>query len=324
MPKLLPITAIPLPIPWPPGPVLVYLVRQDPVTLIDTGLHDQPSWEALADGLRTLGLTVKDIRRILITHAHLDHYGQAARLQAESGAEVFMHPDEAGKVDSPDWWLEGRQLALDDAGAPAELQHQMNRFWERGRGLTLPLTDWRPLRDGDRIAFDGGELEAVHLPGHALGHTGFWERKSGILIGGDHLLDGVTPNPILEPLPPGRDSGTRHAPGRALTLGQFLSSLERAIAMPLSQVYPGHGPVITDHGALARSYIAKHQRRLDTLWQRIAGGATAYALTREFYPRVREFDIFLALSEVLAHLDLLAVQGRATVEAGDSVLFRAV
>lgn len=298
------------------GPVHVYLVRQDPVTLVDTGLHTSDSRAALLDGLRAAGVELKDIRRVLLTHAHMDHYGQAGWVQEVSGAEVFMHPDEVGKAEVPEWWLDGRGQALAAAGVPDETEKLMDHYWRLGRKMAVELGQWQPLADGQKFGFASFELEAVHLPGHALGHTGFWNADHGLLIGGDHLLEGVTPNPIMEPLRPGHPAAVPHAPHRALTLGQFLSALERVAGLPVKRVMPGHGPIIMDHRAVAQTYMAKHERRLGLLAQRIAEGGTAFAITREIYPRVREFDIFLALSEVLAHLDLLVVRGQAAVEPG--------
>jgi len=79
--------------------VHVYVIRQDPVTLIDTGVDIPESREALIDGLKQHGLTARDIRRVLLTHAHVDHMGLAAWVREESGAEIWLHPDEAGKGD---------------------------------------------------------------------------------------------------------------------------------------------------------------------------------------------------------------------------------
>ena len=296
------------------GPVHVYLIRQDPVTLIDTGLHTPESREALLAGLSALDLSVRDIRRVLLTHAHLDHSGQASWIAGESGAEIYLHPDEVGKAEAPDWWQEGRDQVLAEAGVPAETRELMNRFWQMGRRMALPLERWTPLADGQRFAFANGALTALHLPGHALGHTGFYDESSRTLIGGDHLLEKVTPNPIMEPVRPGHPDAVPHAPVRALTLGQFLGALERVSGLEVERVLPGHGPVISDHRAVASAYAAKHEKRLSTILERIGDGRAPWELTREVYPRVREFDLFLALSEVLAHLDLLVVRGLALFE----------
>lgn len=315
MTELLPIHQISLPTPWPAvGPVHVYLIRQEPVTLIDTGLHTPESREALLGGLRDLGLSVRDIKRVLLTHAHMDHAGQAGWIRDESGAELFLHPDEAGKAEMPDWWQKSRDQVLDGAGVPAEARELMERYWKLGQRLALPMGNWTPLSEGQRFAFESGALTAVHLPGHALGHTGLYEAASRTLIGGDHLLEKVTPNPIMEPVRPDHPDAVPHDPIRALTLGQFLAALERVSDMEVERVLPGHGPVILDHRAVAGTYMAKHEKRLGSLTERLGEGRAAWDLTREIYPRVREFDLFLALSEVLAHLDLLVVRGRALFE----------
>ncbi|HYG57007.1 MAG TPA: MBL fold metallo-hydrolase, partial [Symbiobacteriaceae bacterium] len=134
---------IPIPTPWPVvGPIHAYLIKQDPVTLIDTGVNDEPSRAALLAGLQAAGVAVTDIKRILVTHAHLDHMGQAAWLQAESGAEVWVHPDETGKLATPPWWHEGRAVALQHAGVPQETAALMDRYWRTGRRLALPLERW--------------------------------------------------------------------------------------------------------------------------------------------------------------------------------------
>lgn len=315
MATALPIIQISLPTPWPKvGAVHVYLIREDPVTLIDTGLGTPESREALLDGLKRNGIGLRDIKRVLLTHAHLDHFGLAGAIQEEAGAEVWMHPDEEGKAFLTPWWYEGRDAALMQCGVPASSKHGIDELWLLSRRWTHLIHEWRPIADGQRFACDSGVLEAVHLPGHALGHVGFWDAAGGTLVGGDHLLNGITPNPVMEPLAPGRTGGARHAPGRALTLGQFLSSLERVLGMPADQVLPGHGPVILEHRTLAESYIAKHEQRLASFAQRLEDAPTAFTLTQRIYPWVKGFDVFLALSEVVAHLDLLADRGQVLVE----------
>jgi glyoxylase-like metal-dependent hydrolase (beta-lactamase superfamily II) len=316
VPTPLPIHQISLPTPWPAvGPVHVYVVKQDPVTLIDTGVNTPESRTALEDGLRLLGLALRDVRRVLLTHAHLDHYGQAGLVE-DAGAQVLMHPDEAGKAVAPEWWNLGRTRALTEAGVPPETQQLMEHYWQQGRHLALPLHGWEPVADGQRLAFEGGELEAIHLPGHALGHLAYWDEAGQTLVSGDHLLVGVTPNPIMEPLPSGHPAGPPHAPSRALTLGLFLASLARVQQVPAARVLPGHGPTIAEHRAVAAGYMEKHERRLVRLADRLGVGVTPYQVCQELYPRVREWDVFLALSEVQAHLDLLVVRGKAVVEPG--------
>jgi len=322
---MLPIHQISLPTPWPePGPVHVYLIREDPITLVDTGLNTPESRAALEEGLSRLGLTVRDIRRILITHAHVDHVGMANWLALESGAEVYLHPEEAAKLQAPAWWRQTRDDILRAAGVDAVTMGVMDKAWRQGRMIAPPLLAWSPLHDGQRFHFASGELTAIHLPGHALGHVGFYEEASRRLIGGDHLLWRVTPNPIMEPVRPDHPDAVPHDPVRALSLGQFLRSLERVAAMDVAEVLPAHGPVIDDHRAVVAYYQQRHEQRMESYRPRLQHGLTPWELTREIYPWVKGMDMYLAFSTVLAHLDLMVVRGMARFDREDepSIGFR--
>src|SRR3954463_4482620 len=93
--------------PWPVGPVNVYLVDDDPLTLIDVG---QRSPEALADleaGLAAAGRRIEDLERIVLTHQHIDHTGGAAMVAERAGAELCG-------LDSLADWLGRYPASLDD------------------------------------------------------------------------------------------------------------------------------------------------------------------------------------------------------------------
>ncbi|MEZ4769178.1 MAG: MBL fold metallo-hydrolase [Caldilineales bacterium] len=83
---------ITLPTPFAVGPVHVYLAEDDPLTLIDSGPDTEDALAALQAGLAALGYDVSDVRRVVITHSHVDHYGLAHRIAAAGGAEVLAHP----------------------------------------------------------------------------------------------------------------------------------------------------------------------------------------------------------------------------------------
>src|SRR5438309_10042125 len=92
---------VPLTIPTPfyVGDVNVYLIREDPLTLIDVGPKTDGAYSNLVEKLGRVGVRLADIRRIVLTHAHEDHCGLAKRVRDEAKeAEIFVHPWETGHL----------------------------------------------------------------------------------------------------------------------------------------------------------------------------------------------------------------------------------
>jgi glyoxylase-like metal-dependent hydrolase (beta-lactamase superfamily II) len=165
-----------------------------------------------------------------------------------------------------------------------------------------------PVRDGDVFEFRDFMLVAVSLPGHTGGHLGYYEPGSGTLFAGDTLLPHVSPNPLLEP------EGESPVQRRR-SLKQYLESLDKLDALDISIVYPGHGPVITDPKTIIGYMREHHSRRLEVVMECLnAGGKSPYEVSKELYPSVNGYDHFLAVSEVIGHLDVLVEEKRATSE----------
>ncbi len=157
------------------------------------------------------------------------------------------------------------------------------------------------VRDGDTFGFETSdgvfELEALLMPGHTGGHVVYWERETKTLFAGDQLLPDVSPNPLLEP--------SLDEPGqRRRSLEEYLASLERMAGMGIALAYPGHGDPVTDPQALVESTIEHHLKRKAAVAQRLGPrGRTPYEIANEVYPDVTGYDSFLAVSEIVAHLD---------------------
>src|SRR4026208_867230 len=124
------IIPISLPTPFYIGPVNVYLIAEDPLTIIDTGPKTKETIEALRAGLRKAGYLVSDLRRIVLTHAHEDHCGLARSLRDEAkNAEVFVHEWETGHRAGRRRYAEDRRLR-GRAGVPADEVEGMRRSYE--------------------------------------------------------------------------------------------------------------------------------------------------------------------------------------------------
>ncbi|WP_249011210.1 MBL fold metallo-hydrolase [Conexibacter sp. DBS9H8] len=261
------------------------LQTPDGPLLIDCGARG--SEDALDAGLATLDARPS---RVLITHGHIDHWGIATTLTDR----VLAHP---GTLSSLRFASHGPP-ARRPAGWPntRELARAFGGFSELIAGV--PEID--PIHDGDRL----GDWEVLWTPGHDPGHICLYRASDGILLCGDLLLPGYTPN--IQPALDGSDA-----------LDQFLTSLDRIAALPITLVLPAHGPPYSDAGRRANELKVHHIKRLDTLRHALRGGPRTLAeLTTVTFTadHSQPADKMLAHMETYAHLEHLRQQRQANVD----------
>jgi glyoxylase-like metal-dependent hydrolase (beta-lactamase superfamily II) len=317
-PRTLPVRRIEMPTPYAVGPVNAYLIEAEPLTLVDAGINTPAAHNALVIALTSAGYFLESIERVLVTHAHPDHYGLVHVIQESSGATVFFPQREIERVRDRQMLFEVGRLLL-AAGMPLELLFKMDQERRKQPHLGFQHDQVIPVGDGDRFELrgpDGGfELEAMNMPGHTGGHMVYVDRASGTMFAGDQLLPDVSPNPLLEP--------SLDEPGeRRRSLEEYLRSLESMAALELTLAYPGHGDPITDPGALIARTIEHHEKRKATVAGHLGReGKSPYEIASEVYPKLTGYDVFLGVSEVVAHLDLVVDDGNAIVDERDGVTY---
>jgi glyoxylase-like metal-dependent hydrolase (beta-lactamase superfamily II) len=304
------IIPISLPTPFYIGPVNVYLIAADPITLIDTGPKTKEANEALREGLRRAGIRVSDIRRIVLTHAHADHCGLARSLRDEAkDAEVLVHDWETGhRVGRLEY--EPHHALLARAGVPDTEIDTMRKLYEGVRLYADSFNDheYSALRDEAELEFAAGSLRIIHTPGHTPGSCSFVREADRTVIAGDCVLKRVTPNPVLSPDP--IDSSRRFP-----SLAEYLVSLARLRSFAPTLVHGGHGGPVRDFEELFNRYLRAIRERQAQVIRFVAkSSATAWDVAREMFPRADDVHRFLAVSEAVAHLDLAQAEGKIGVE----------
>ena len=308
--KIVPIS---LPTPFYIGPVNVYLIAEDPITIIDTGPKTPEAVDTLRDGLKRAGIAVADIRRIVLTHAHEDHCGLARSLRDEAkDARVFVHGWETGHRAGRLEHEENLRL-LTQAGVPAEEIGMMRRLYESVREYADSLDDdhCSELNDGDELEFETGVWRVVHTPGHTPGSCSFVREADRTVIAGDCVLKRITPNPMLSPDPidPSR---------RFRSLAEYLVSLARVRSFAPTLIYGGHGEPIHDFEEVFNRYVrAIRERQSDVIRLVPKTGATAWEVSRGLFPNTDDLHRFLAVSEAVAHLDQAHSEGKIALEMSD-------
>jgi glyoxylase-like metal-dependent hydrolase (beta-lactamase superfamily II) len=325
-----PVIRIEIPIPFPIRSVNAYFIPDSVPTLIDAGFYSEDSLDRVRLALEDAGYRLSDVKRILLTHGHLDHVGLAGKIAAISGAEVFMHPLDQDKCI---WDVQGDQAKsmapflrfFKEAGLPDEIIREIAVIMtDRFRRFFPGNFNVKHIEGNETFAFDDFALKVVYSPGHTLGSVCFFDEENGRLFSGDHLLKNITSNPVIEIEYQEKNNGYR-------SLSSYLKSLEMIGALGVKEVLPGHGAPFSNAGERAREIIGHHRVRRQAVLDAFSvnksdlsdrGEMTLFMVSQAVFRERRGWDIFLGLSETRGHLEILEKEGMITSRmAGDRRLY---
>lgn len=310
-----------LPMPFDLNHINVYLLKEtNRLALVDCGLNDAPSWAALTAGLANLGLEVGELTDIFVTHSHPDHIGLCNKLrQAAPDARLFFHEKEYS-------WLKSRATATE-----AAIQYLHGWLLQNGVDYLDPVRlaqnglDYFPALQPQDVLLDGGEriqLEPADTtaewqvqwtPGHTAGHFVLYSPERRLLLSGDHLLHSISSNI-------GKYPGSTEDP-----LGEYISSLQAIARLDIAEVLPAHGEVFSNHSDRVATLIHHHEERLAKIHAALekeprTAAQVVYSIWGD---RLKGFNQYLALVEVLSHLERLKRDGRVVLEEGPVHYYRA-
>ena len=327
------------------GHVNCYVLEDDRgVALVDPGLPGPQSYRALKARLDEIGIPIRRVHTVVVTHSHPDHYGGAGRIREQTGADIVTFSrfrtawDPLEEDGDPDV-LEHATSEERDAGAELQQRGLFDRLtnnnlafnkptpwsgekykigWQRRfrygvlaavahRWFPTPVPSVR-LDDADVIRLAGREWVAMHTPGHTPDHLCLYDPTEGIVLSGDHVLPGITPH----------ISGLSYVDD---PLKHFISSLDRMKQLEhVTQVLPAHGKPFTNMDERVDDIKRHHNERLDALREAGAslGPASVDALAKQIFKPVAWGP--MAESETYAHLEHLRLAGEAEHRSDDGRL----
>jgi glyoxylase-like metal-dependent hydrolase (beta-lactamase superfamily II) len=293
-----------LALPWPGVPHgNVWAVACDGgIVLFDTGIGGKGRLRQFELALAQVGFGIEDVRLLVCTHSHTDHYGLAAPIVEAAGCELWMHPAwEHVRLlaDDPAAALEQRIEVARQSGVPAEaLERYREARGDSETGIEAIVEPDRDLLPGVEVETDLGSWQVHETPGHAPSHVVLHQPERKLLISGDHLLGrtvlffdhGHTPDPV----------------------GEFLRGLDEVEPLDVDLVLPGHGRPFRDPAVK----IAEARRQVDELVGKVKaaladGERTAFEIVGEIVgaENVNTPVSAWVLQIVLSCLDHLTILG---------------
>jgi glyoxylase-like metal-dependent hydrolase (beta-lactamase superfamily II) len=297
-----------LPLPWAGVPHCNAwaIAAGSGIVLIDTGMHEPGSLAQLERALDQVNLRLEHVRLLAITHAHSDHWGQAAPILERAGCELWMHPRHQHAIPGegdPEGRL-ARQLEVGRQSGVSEaaLEAYAERAKDAPSGIARAVAPDRELVPGVEIETDLGVWSVHETPGHAPSHVCLFQAQRRLLISGDHVLGrislyydyGWTPDPV----------------------GEFSRSLDRVDALDARLALSGHGKPFVDVSGHIEANRKLVDQRLEATLAALGGQArTAVEIAPEIYGEpLRAGNANWFLSQTLCYLRHLELNGRARSE----------
>lgn len=304
-----------IPTPFPVGPINCYLLEGDLLTLIDTGPKTAEARSTLEACLAHHGYSFRDIRRLILTHGHVDHFGWAATIRQASDCEILCHREDLPKVNWADHGARMYPVFQEFMRRCGFTEDEVEFFRLRFAGMGRyydPIEIDTYLDEGQVLQAGDHRLQVVHTPGHCRGLVSLINLETTDVFTADFLLPKITPNPILD--------FDEHTGERYLALPSHDRSLAKAESWQVRTVLPGHGSPQDGHERMIRMNRRHHSLRKQVILDGLqAQPRTVRSINDELFPNRPFSDTFLTISETIGHIDLLLEQGSVELDGSEKV-----
>jgi len=314
-----------IPIPNNPlGYTNTYLIKGDnEYLMVDAGWNSQEALRSLENQLAEIGADLTDISQIIVTHAHYDHYGLADTLRQRCRAKIALHRMDkdllSPRYTNIDEYLRQTEQWFHTNGVPASELPSSHISFAAMRSSSAPAPPDITLNGGETISAGTFTLQVTWTPGHSPGHICLFEPTRRILFSGDHILPVITPNISLQP-----DSSTN-------PLGDFINSLNKVKLLDASLVLPAHEYLFTNLRGRVEEIIQHHEQRNSEILEAIhTEPKTAYQISTHItwmpelgginFRDLAPMDKRMAVSETLAHLAAMRIDGRVVQVSRDGII----
>ncbi|OGA17908.1 MAG: Zn-dependent hydrolase [Betaproteobacteria bacterium RIFCSPLOWO2_02_FULL_66_14] len=309
-----------MPLPFELDHINLWLIEDgDAWTIVDSGLGNAAT-RALWEQVFASGLNGRSVRRVVVTHYHPDHAGNAAWLCGRFGIQAWMT---RGEFLTAHAVLHG--VASFSAEAFAAL-FRANGLGDQGTATLLARGDLyrklvpefpaehRRLLDGEQVRIGEHPWQVIVGYGHAPEHASLYCQELNLLISGDMLLPKISTNISVRPVDPDSDP-----------LRLFLDSIRRYRDLDGNVlVLPSHGVPFRGAQARVAALEAHHATRLEALQAacRSAPRSAADVLEVLFRRKLDGNQVFFAMGEAIAHLHCLHYAGHLRREIGPDRVIR--
>lgn len=275
-----------------------YLIKTtDQLILVDAGLNNDASMNALVHTLEKNGWSPGDITEIILTHNHYDHVGLVNPLTDKYPIPVYAHKDAIPRLKRDRGFLEMRVeffMNLYEEMGCGRAGDKQARYLRDSIEKNSNQTIWADIHSIEERNFD---LDILEVPGHAPDQIALYHPGTKELVAGDLIIEHISSNALIEP-----DFNGQRLP----TLTQHRDSLEKIQNLDISQIYAGHGKVINEPKGLIQLRLEGIERKVERIKLIIGNEAkTANDIALAYYKKSYETQFSLVMSEIIGHLDYM-------------------
>ena len=295
--------------------VNAWLFLEPEPVLIDCGEKSEASWQALNKGLEKAGIGVADIKKIVITHAHVDHIGLANQIVEHSDAMVYVSEYVYDWAVDLEACLDKRRavineiMAVNKPSAKGRFSFgykELAPYWEE-----IPKDRLKVFSVDGTLNFGGQDWEVIYTPGHCVNQTCFYQRETKQFFSADALLK-IFPIPII-------DYGIKPPYHRTKSVPETIETFRMIQRMDIEKVYPGHWAAFENPNALIEKQLKRTNDKIERTFQLIKSGTSDFfSLLNTIYAnRINPATMFM----MLGFLDILLDENRITKEEKNGQLF---